>query len=407
VAEGPLRAVKILDLTHVWAGPLGTRILADFGAQVVKIEAAHGRGPREGWGTPMGGWIGGEPGSEPWNRNAIFVKLARNSQSVCLDLKHESGVKTFLELVKEADVVIENFSARAMPGLGLDYSVLKSVNPGIIYVTMPGFGTYGPYRDRVAFGPTVEPMSGITNVMGYSRNEPRNTAMALVDAITAVSATAAVVTALRQRQRTGEGQYVEMSLHECGVSFSGPWLIEKQLGGHVEPIGNRHPQMAPHGVYRCTGEDEWLALACSSDDEWVALCPLVGDNLDPAASLEWRRKNHDLIDEKILNWTSKRTKLQAAIELQEAGICAGPVNTTPDMTADEQVIDRGFFVPLDGGVPMPGNPVKMSGSSPADWKPCPRLGADNARILKDWLGYSDSRIDDLVQSGVLNDKPPA
>ncbi len=407
MAEGPLRAVRILDLTHVWAGPLCTRILADFGAQVVKIEAAHGRGPREGWGTPMGGWIGGKPGSEPWNRNAMFVKLARNSQSVCLDLKHESGVETFLELVKEADVVIENFSARAMPGLGLDYSVLKSVNPGIIYVTMPGFGTYGPYRDRVAFGPTVEPMSGITNVMGYSKDEPRNTAMALVDAITAVSATAAVVTALRQRQRTGEGQYVEMSLHECGVSFSGPWLIEKQLGGHVEPMGNRHPQMAPHGVYRCTGEDEWLALGCSNDDEWVALCALVGDDLDPAASLDWRRENHDLIDQKISSWTIKRTKLQATIELQEAGVCAGPVNTTPDMTADEQVIDRGFFVPLDGGVPMPGNPVKMSGSSPVDWKPCPRLGADNARILSDWLGYSDSRIDDLVQSGVLNDKPPA
>jgi crotonobetainyl-CoA:carnitine CoA-transferase CaiB-like acyl-CoA transferase len=407
VAEGPLGGVRILDLTHVWAGPLSTRILADFGAQVVKIEAAHGRGPREGWSTPMGGWIGGEAGDEPWNRNAIFVKLARNSQSVCLDLKHESGVETFLELVKEADVVIENFSARAMPGLGLDYSVLKSVNPGIIYVTMPGFGTYGPYRDRVAFGPTVEPMSGITNIMGYSKDEPRNTAMALVDAITAVSATAAVVTALRQRQQTGQGQYVEMSLHECGVSFSGPWLIEKQLGGQIEPIGNRHPQMAPHGVYRCMGEDEWLALACSNDDEWLALCSLVGNNLDPAASLDWRRENHDLIDEKISNWTIKRTKLQAAIELQKAGVCAGPVNTTPDMTADEQVIDRGFFVPLDGGVPMPGNPVKMSGSSSADWKPCPRLGADNAQILKDWLGYSDSRIDGLVQSGVLNDKPPA
>jgi len=179
------------------------------------------------------------------------------------------------------------------------------------------------------------------------------------------------------------------------------------LGGHVEPMGNRHPQMAPHGVYRCTGEDEWLALGCSNDDEWVALCALVADDLDPVASLEWRQENHDLIDQKISSWTIKRTKMQAAIELQEAGVCAGPVNTTPDMTADEQVIDRGFFVPLDGGVPMPGNPVKMSGSSPVDWKPCPRLGADNARILKDWLGYSDSRIDDLVQSGVLNDKPPA
>lgn len=407
MADGPLRDVKILDLTHVWAGPLGTRILSDFGAQVVKIEAAHGRGPRDGWPTPMGGWIGGKPGDEPWNRNAIFVKLARNSRSVCIDLKNKSGRETFLELVKAADVVIENFSARAMPGLDLDYPVLCAANPAIIYVTMPGFGTYGPYRDRVAFGPTVEPMSGITNVMGYSKVEPRNTAMALVDAITAVSATAAVVTALRERERTGKGQYVEMSLHECGVSFSGPWLIERQLGGHIEPIGNRHPQMAPHGVYPCQGEDEWLALGCSNDDEWAALCGLIGDDLDPSASLEWRQKAHDLVDRVISSWTASKTKTQATIELQKAGVCAGPVNTTPDMTADEQIKHRGFFVPLDGDVPMPGNPVKMSGSSSADWKPSPRLGADNARILKDWLGYSDSRIEGLLQAGVLNDKPPA
>lgn len=407
MADGPLRDVRILDLTHVWAGPLGTRILADFGAQVVKIEAAGSRGPREGWSTPMGGWIGGEPGDEPWNRNAIFVKLARNAGSVCLDLKNKSGRETFLELVKEADVVIENFSARVMPGLDLDYQVLKSVNPSIIYVTMPGFGTYGPYRDRVAFGPTVEPMSGITNVMGYSKSEPRNTAMALVDAITAVSATAAVVTALRERERSGEGQYVEMSLHECGVSFSGPWLIEQQLGGQIEPIGNRHPSMAPHGVYQCKGKDEWLALGCSNDGQWAALCRVIGNELDPAASLEWRRKRQDLIDRLISNWTGCRTKSKAAIELQEAGVCAGPVNTTPDMTADEQVLHRGFFVPLDGGVPMPGNPVKMSGSSSSDWQPSPGLGADNVRILKDWLGYSDSRIQHLVQAGILNDKPPA
>ncbi len=406
MADGPLRGVRILDLTHVWAGPLGTRILADFGAQVVKIEAAHGRGPREGWPTPMGGWIKGEPGDEPWNRNAIFVKLARNSGSVCIDLKSQSGRETFLELVKEADVVIENFSARAMPALDLDYPVLQSVNPSIIYVTMPGFGTYGPYRDRVAFGPTVEPMSGITNVMGYNADEPRNTAMALVDAITAVSATAAVVTALRERERTGKGQYVEMSLHECGVSFSGPWLIQQQLGGEIEPIGNRHPQMAPHGVYRCEGDDEWLALGCANDDQWVALCDLIAGDLDPSADLARRLNQHEFIDGVISGWIAMRSKAKAAAQLQEAGICAGPVNTTPDMTGDDQVRHRGFFVPLDGDVPMPGNPVKMKGSSSADWKPCPKLGEDNARILKEWLGYSESRIEELVQAGVLNDKPP-
>ncbi len=407
MAEGPLRGVRILDLTHVWAGPLATRILADLGAEIVKIEAAQRRGARAFGGTPMGGWIGGDPGDEPWNRYAISVKLARNKKSVSIDLKSETGRKTFLELVKVADVVMENFSARAMPELQLDYQALQAANPNIIYVTMPGFGTYGPYRDRVAFGPTVEPMSGLTNVMGYSASEPRNTAMAVMDPIAAVSATTAVVTALRERERTRKGAYVEMSLHESGVAFSGPWLIEHQLGGHIEPIGNRHPQMAPHGVYPCQGEDEWIALACANDDQWAALCGLIGGDLELTAYLDQRLKNHDDIDATISAWTASRNKTQAANELQRAGICAGPVNTTPDMTADAQIRHRGFFVPLESGTPMPGNPIKMSGSSSADWTPCPRLGADNARVLKDWLDYSDDRIDDLVRDGVLADKPPA
>ena len=169
-------------------------------------------------------------------------------------------------------------------------------------------------------------------------------------------------------------------------------------------MGNRHP---PHGVYPCQGEDEWMALACRSDDDWAALCHLIGSGLEPKADLQWRQKEHNSIDETISSWTAIRSKTQAANDLQEAGISAGPVNTTPDMTADDQVKHRGFFVPLDGNVPMPGNPVKMSGTSTEDWKTCPALGADNVQILKDWLGYSDAQIADLVKAGVLNSRPPA
>jgi len=405
MAEGPLKGVRILDLSHVWAGPLGTRILSDLGAQIVKIEAPYGRGPQQAIYSPIGGWIGGEAGEEPWNSNAIFVKLARNSQSVCINLKSEAGRDTFLKLVEIADVVIENFSARAMPSLGLDYETLKMRNPRIIYLTMPGYGTYGPYRDWVAFGPSVEPMSGLTNVMGYNKEEPFNTAMALMDPIAAVSLSAAVVTALRQRERTGTGAQVEMSLHEAGVSYSGPWLIEHQLGGNLEPIGNRHPQMAPHGVYRCKGEDEWLAIACRDDTEWRSLCNVIGT--DPDADIEQRRETHAVIDAAISNWTGSRLKTRAAEELQAAGVPAGPVNTTPDMVSDPQVRHRGFFVPLEPvDTPIPGSPIKLNGASSDDWTPCPKLGADNARILKDWLDYTDHEIGQLEKSGVLLNKPP-
>ena len=422
MADGPLRGVRILDLTHVWAGPLGTRILGDLGANVVKVEAQMGRGPRQfRGGLPLGGWLGGKAPTpadasqggtanpaicEPWNVNAIFVKLQRNKQSLAIDLKEAAGRRTFLELVAIADVVIENFSARAMPALGLGYEQLAEANPTIIYVAMPGYGKTGPYRDRVAFGPTVEPMSGLTTVMGYSADEPRNSAMALMDPTTAVNAAGIVVDAVRRRQRTGKGAYVEMSLHEGGVALCGPWLVETQLGGAIQAIGNRHPQMAPHGVYRCAGDDAWIAVACRDDADWHALGGLI-DGLPPCSNLAARFAAHDTIDDAISAWTKQREKQSAAATLQAAGVPAGPINITPDMTADPQVQARGFFVPLEyGPTPMPGNPIKMAGIGSEDWTPCPRLGADNGKVLRDWLGYDEERIRALEASGVLVDKPP-
>ena len=406
MADGPLRGVRILDLTHVWAGPLAVRVLADLGAQVVKVEAPYGRGPRQFAETPIGGFLGGDPAGEPWNRNAVFVKLMRNRRSLCMDLKRIEGRETFLELVRTADVVIDNFSARAMPSLGLDYETLKAANPRIVQVRMPGYGSSGPYKDRVAFGPTVEPLSGLTNVLGYGKGEPRCTSLALMDPIAALSAAAAVVTALRRRATTGAGAYVELSLHEGGVGFCGPWLIERQLGGDVQPLGNRHPAMAPHGVYPCAGEDQWIAVGCANDAQWRALCGLVGAALDPQAALPSRKADHDRIDAAIARWTAHHAKHEATALLQAAGVPAGPVNTAPDMIADPQVIHRQFFVPLEDRTPVPGSPVKMTGITSADWTACPRLGADNAAVLKDWLGYDEVRVGELERQGVLADRPP-
>ena len=375
----------------------------------MKIEAPTSRGPRSyGRTTPLGGWIGGAPGDEPYNVNAVFVKLQRNKKSVAVDLKTSVGRTTFLELVKNADVVMENFSARAMPSLRLDYPVLSAANPKIIYVSMPGYGMDGPYRNRVAFGPSVEPLSGLTNVMGYGPDEPRNTAMALPDPIAALNATSAVVTALRRRQQTGRGALVEMSLHEGAAAFCGPWLIEHQLGEPVKRFGNRHPNMAPCGIYRCAGSDDWVAIACRDDRDWYAICATIPGSLDATADLEERVQTHHNIDQLIETWTLRHSKTAAADILQEANIPAGPVNTTPDMTSDSQTIARNFFVSIERGpTPIPGNPIKMKGISSADWTPCPRLGADNHEILREWLGYSIEEIDALECSGVIVNRPPA
>ncbi len=392
VVSGPLNGVRVLDLTHVWAGPLAVRMLSDLGAEVVKVEAPAGRGPRVFPSTPIGGWLGGEPGDEPWNASALFTKLHRNRRSLCVDLKAPEGRALLLELVGQADVLVENFSARAMPAMTLDFDVLKDANPDLIYLSMPGYGSSGPYKERVAFGPVVEPMAGFTNMLGYGPKDLRNSAIALMDPFAATHAVAAVTSALRKRAETGCGMCIELSLHEGGVALNGPWLVERQLGGQPVCVGNAHPNMHPHGVYVCAGEDAWVAIACHTDAQRQALADLIDDER--------------LSDEAITLWSSARSKNQAAEALQVLGIPAGPVNTTPEMLADEQVRERRYFAFHENhDVPMPGNPIRLPELDSSEWQRCPRLGEHNAEVLADWLGYDETQVD--AHAAVLADKPPA
>ena len=406
MARGPLSKIRILDLSHVWAGPLCTRILSDLGADIIKIERSYARGSKEPADDPIGGWIGKDPGNEPWNRNAAFVKLARNSRSICLDLKQKKGREIFLQLVGQADVVIENFSASTMPNLDLDYEVLVEANPNIIYLTMPGFGKTGPYKDWVAFGPIIEPMSGLTAAMGYSAEEPRSSGVALVDPTCATSAAAAIVAAIRRAQEKGGSTHIEISLHEAGVSFNGPWLVDRQLGASSPVMNNRHPNISPHGVYRCKGEDEWLALACENQRDWEMLAS-IDEALDPSWTKEDREARSDFIDSIITTWTKSQTKETASEHFQDLGIAAGPVNTVPDMFSDTQIIEREFFVSFEReSTPMPGNPIKMKGIDPSDWTRCPDLGEHNFELLTEWLGYNSEQLARLLEKGVITDRPP-
>lgn len=404
----PLRNLRVLDLTHVWAGPLGVRFLSDLGAEVVKIEAPYGRGPREFPYAPLGGWLGGEPGDEPWNVNAIFVKLHRNRKSLCLNLKQPRVRELFLQLVEVADVVIENFSAGTMQEMGLGYEELKVVNPKIIYVSMPGYGMSGPYRDRVAFGPTVEAMSGLSSILGYSPEEPCNSAIAPMDPIGATNAAAAVMEALLRREQTGLGDLVELSLHEGGVTYSGPWLLEEQFGNSPRCIGNRHPAMAPHGIYRCKGTDKWVSIACKNDQQWSRLCEIVGGEFTAEMTLEDRQNRHDEIDQTLETWTELRTNLEVTETLQNHSIAAGPVNTTPDITADEQISARRFYIPYEQfDTPMPGNAIQMNGIDRTRWTPCPGLGANNREVLQTWLNLDDREIVSLEKNKFIFDSPPS
>ena len=403
----PLEGLRILDLTRIWSGPLATRILADLGADVIKIEAHTGRGPAI---SPLAPDI-----ERHWNRQGLFNKLNRNKQSVAVDLKSEHGRDLFLGLVAESDVVIENFSARAMPSLGLDYEALRAANESIIYVAMQAFGMEGAYRDYVGLGPSIEPTTGLTALMGYSDEEPRVTSKALTDAIAGTTAAGAVLTAVERRDRTGEGAFVDLSQHEAGVAFLGEHFIERQVVGR-EPVrtGNAHRAFAPHGVYRCAGEDEWVAIAARDESEWSALCEVAGSDWaadERFGTIERRHEHRAALSEQIEAWTSGLDKNDVMDRLQARDVPAGAVLSAPEWLAERHLIARDYFVELDhaeaGRTSWDGSPLTIDGERGyGDWVAAPLLGENNEAVVATILGRSPAETARLVDQSVLADRPP-
>ena len=408
--------MRIVDLTRIWSGPLATRVLGDLGAEVIKVEAHHGRGPTvlpAGFG---GIYPGGEPGERPWNRQGLFNQLNLNKLSVALDLKHERGRELFLRLVAKSDIVIENFSARAMPGLDLGYERLRQANEEIIYLAMPAFGLDGPYRDYVGLGPSIEPLIGLQALMGYSQSEPRVTSLAITDAVSGATAAVAALTALERRARTGEGAFVDLSQAEAGITFLGEHFIEYQREGE-EPQrwANAHPLFAPHVVYRCRGDDHWIAIAATTEEQWLSLCDVAACGWASDArfgSLASRREHRAALDEAIDSWTVGHDKFELMPRLQSARIPAGALLFAPEVRVGQHLDERGFFVELEeseaGRQRYDGSPLLIDGErGHAEWTPSPRLGEHHASVLGGLLGLSDREISELYERGVIADRPPA
>ena len=411
----PLEGVRVVDLTRIWSGPLATRILGDLGAEVIKIEAPTGRGPAVVPPGAGGYYPNGDPGDRPWNRQGLNNKLNRNKKSVAVDLKSEAGREAFLRLVSESDVVIENFSARAMPALRLDYDHLRKASPGIIYVAMPAFGLTGPYRDYVGLGPSIEPLTGMTSFMGYGPEEPRMSVQALTDAMAGTAAASAVLTALERRAQLGEGAFIELSQEEAGTIFFGEQLIEYQLTGSTpQRTGNRHPLVAPHGVYRCRGEDDWIAIAARDDGQWAALCRLAArgwESRSQFATFEARTKHHDLLNAEIEAWTCGLDKAELMAALAARGVAVGTVNASPEWLSDPHLLERGYFFHVDelnaGPRSYDGSPLCFDGDRGyAAWSRAPGLGEHNESALGVIAGLTESELGRLWADGVIVDRPP-
>lgn len=391
-----LEGVRILDFTWVVAGPVAVRILADQGAEVIKIE----RRDTLDLGTRRGGFSG---------------NLHRGKESTVVNMADPRGIEIAQKLASISDVVIDNFSARVMRNWGLDYESLKKIKPDIIAVSMSGFGHSGPHKDYVSYGPTLQALSGYTLQMRHPGHEPAGWGYSYADMTGGYSGALAVLMALWHRKQTGQGQFVDLAQFEAISSLVGPGLLDiLNNRTQSQPVGNRSQEApaAPHGVYRCKGDDRWCAIAVFTEAEWQSLCRVLGQ---PAwtrearfASLADRLQHQDALDEYIAAWTQQHTAEEVMTRLQEAGIAAGVVANGEDLDRDPQLRARGYWARLpaqENGkteeVILDGPPFKLSKTPGYVAAPGPLLGEHTDSVLRRLLNYSDQQIAQLKAEQVI------
>jgi benzylsuccinate CoA-transferase BbsF subunit/naphthyl-2-methylsuccinate CoA transferase subunit len=420
----PLASVRILDLTQVVGPPFGTMLLADMGAEVIRVESRqHWQSTTRGVlarpsievvvnGTLMGsGYPDSEPGERPWNRFAMFNMHARNKLSMTVDFGVSEGRELFLQLVRTADGLVENNAAGTLDRLGLDYEVLRERRPDFILVSVSGLGQSGPYSRYRGFGNNIEALSGHTLLRTYPDGTPSSIAVP-ADAASGVSAAIAFVSALHYRDRTGRGQCVDLSMAENLMPHLGEALMDHAMNGrNGGPMGNRSPYIA-QGVYRCAPDadgrdDRWVAVSIDSDAAWEALCGVIG-RPDLAADGRFRGHNGRVwhqaeIDAALAEWARGRGHVEAQETLQQAGVAAGGLLTEADLFADRHLWERGFYQEIEH--PETGvhaYPVQFFHASrtPERARRHPvRLGEDNEYVYRELLGYSEEKFRALEDAG--------
>ncbi|MQF92588.1 MAG: CoA transferase [SAR202 cluster bacterium] len=413
----PLKNYRVLDLSRIWAGPYCTKLFADMGAEIIKMESLSVYDSHRGPVNPAKGiaaYPDGEPGDEPWNRNGWFNCLHMSKYGVTLELTKDEGRRVFELLVSISDVVIENFRQGSLERLGYTYEELRKHRPDLIYVSMPAFGNTGPWKGYLGYGIGQEQLSGMAHMTGYRGEGPMKSGINHGDPITGSHAAGVLMAALRHRRRTGKGMYIDVSQQESSVALMGPEVLAYQMTGQEpERRGNRSGWYAPANSYRCAGEDRWVTIAATNQDQWRSLAQAMdADGLadDPRfATKEARRENHDDLDRIISEWTIGLEAYDLTRKLQRLGVPAGPVLRGPDLLQDAHYKDRGTFVTVDhpqvGPKQYPGIPWKMSATPGVVRWPSPTLGQHNREVYGELLGLNGLEIDQLDQTGVIGTKP--
>jgi benzylsuccinate CoA-transferase BbsF subunit len=402
-----LEGLRVLDLTQNWAGPYATRYLADFGAEVIKVETPQRPDPFRGYSIA--------PDEErQWERSPLFLAYNPNKLGLALDMSAPDGLALFKRLVAVSDVVVENATEGVMERLGLGYEVLRAIKDDILMVSMKAFGSGGPYAGFRVMGLSMETMAGLSWVTGYSEGPPMRLGVSYGDPVAGFFGAFAVLAAIHHRNETGEGQYVELSATEDLTCFLPEVILDFQMNGRRgERVGNADPSMAPHGCYACLGEDRWVTIAVASDTEWVRFGEAVGN---PAwardarfSTVHGRVMYRGEIDAHVAEWTRSRDAVEVMRVLQAAGVAAAAVYSARDLLEDEHLGARGYFEPL--AHPVAGTHItrgpgwKMSETPGALRRPAPMMGEHNAEILTRLLGLSEAEVQDLEDRGILATAP--
>jgi crotonobetainyl-CoA:carnitine CoA-transferase CaiB-like acyl-CoA transferase len=398
----PLEGVRVIDFSRVWAGPFGARFLADYGADVIRVESARFPDTRGAPHLPPG------PRRE---RDAHFAEMHRNKRSVTLDLHLPDGQELARRLIGTADVVIENYGVGVMERFGLGYDRLRDLRPDIVMLSMPGLGREGPDSRMLAYGQQLMGYVGLSPLWRQPESSlAASTKLAFPDFIAAGLVGLAATAALLVREQTGEGQFVELAQIDATAQVMGVAFLDYFVNGRIaEARGNADPNFAPHAAYRCLGHDRWVAIACATEEEWRSLCAVMHHPdlvADPRfATKPLRHANRAALDPLIEAWTSEQTPHQVMYRLQRVGVPAGVVASAEDLYHDLHLRARGYPVTIDhpdaGRLDHPGMTVGLSATPGRVRRAAPRLGEHNAEVFQVMLGLSPAEYDDLVARGVI------
>lgn len=400
---GALEGIRVIDFTWVVAGPCCTAILADQGAEVIKVER-----------MPI---VPGQTSAYSGQRFHFMGNLNRNKYSVSLNLNDSRGIEVVKRLISISDVVIENFSARVMPNFGLDYENVVKINPGIIYVSMAGMGHTGPLKDYVTYGPTLQALSGFNLLTGFPERGPVGNSYSYADMAGGYTAALAVLMAIRHQRKTGKGQYVDLAQFESTCALLGTPFLEYTVNG-VRPgrKGNQSPNApaACHNVYPCRGDDRWVVISIFNDTEWDAFC---GALMNPAwtkeerfATMAGRIANAEEVDRRVTAWTQQRSAEEVMEVMQRAGVAAGVVQNGEDIvTRDPQLKARGYWMEATSHEGKKeayvGIPFKLSANPGRLRRLAPLLGEHNNYVFETLLEMSQAEIARYTEEGVFFSTP--